>query len=101
LVVARIPEASEKPVAEEAKAPKKLAMGKGKRKAPETNYVVGKASIYVENEQENPQVPSLKRSKKNNPEVGSGVGGIFANLMGASEKTFIGNLVIHSRRPLL
>jgi hypothetical protein len=80
------------------KAPKKPATGKGKRKAPETNYVMGKTSIYVEDEQENQQVPSLKRSKKNNLEAGLGVRGAFSNLMGAYEKTFIGNLVICSAR---
>jgi hypothetical protein len=69
----------------------KPIVGKGKREAPKTNYVMGKTSIYVEDEQENTQVPSLKRSKKNNPEVGSGVGGVFASLVGASEKTFTGS----------
>jgi hypothetical protein len=91
LVAAKIPEALEKPVVEGAKAPRKPIVGKGKREAPKTNYVMGKASVYVEDEQENTQVPSLKRSKKNNPEVGSGVGGVFASLVGASEKTFTGS----------
>jgi hypothetical protein len=99
LVAARIPKAPEKPVAEGAKAPRKPIVGKGKREAPKTHYVVVKASICVEDEQENNQVPSLKRSKKNNPEVGSGVGGVFASLMGAFEKTFTSNLVIHLGGP--
>ena len=42
LATARIPKAPEKPALEGVKAPKKPAAGKGKRKGPKTNYVMGK-----------------------------------------------------------
>ena len=56
-----------------SRAPWKPAMDKGNRKVSKTNYVKDRAFVRVEDELENLQIPSLRRSKTDNPKAGLGV----------------------------